>query len=161
MSRADVPIDATPTWHQWRRVGYTSEMADSDGQVWPTVHAVCMHCQEHREKVAVAWLEGTAGDIPQEVWPGKCNLGRRGPADTDWVSMATDPAPMGRTGRGLLRAVGNAMIWAFIAWVIVALLNRGDYPVWWWIPAWAVFGLGAGIYGATEDPSKKRPKKKG
>lgn len=161
MSREDVEESLQPVWHSWKRVGPTREHYVEPGEDWPTSSAVCTQCREFRQDVAVSLLEGTF-QLPPEVWPGKCNLGGRGPADTDWVSMATDPPPMGRIGRGLLRSVGNAMIWAFIAWVVVAALNPGDYPVWLWIPAMTVFGLGTGIYSSmTEGPSKKRPKRKG
>ena len=157
MSRADVPIDAMPTWHEWRRVGVTREHYVEPGEDWPTSSAVCIYCREFRQDVAVSLLEGTF-QLPPEVWPGRCNLAERGPADTDWVSMTTDPtAPaVGSIGRGIVRAIGQAMYWATIGAIWVVLLSDWRPDPWVWISMAATFGLGVGLTDATKDPTKKK-----
>ena len=165
MSRADVEEDLKPIWHLWRRVGFTSEMADADGQVWPTAHAVCVHCQEHREYVAVARLEGTGPDLPREVWPGRCNLAPEGhprkPVDTSWVGLSTTPAGPSFLGRMVLRAFAMALVWAAVGAWLAGLLS--GWPVWVWIPTWGTLALGIGLYQAASYPKLKlkQPPKKG
>ncbi len=158
MSREDVPESLVPIWHLWTRTGPTTDHLDRDGQNWPTVPAVCVHCQEPRERVPVAWLEGTAEGLPREVWPGRCNLAPREPADTAWVSMATDPAPMGPLGRGLIQAVGQALAWgAFVGYWVLLLDDRTNHPMSWVITA-AAGGLGVGINEAARTKRAKRKK---
>lgn len=164
MSRADVPIDAMPpdgpVWHRWNRVGPTSDHLDSAGMNWPTVPACCEWCREYRPHVAVSLMEGTFGTTP-EHWPGRCPVNDpKAPADTAWVSMTTDPPPMGSIGRGVLAAIGSMLILAGMATPLVGLFS--GWPLWPLILGLAAIGLGAGLReaaGPTKTKRTTKPKK--
>ena len=162
MSREDVQESLVPVWHLWTRVGPTSDHVDNAGQNWPTVPVVCVHCRQFEPHAPVSSLEGTV-DLPAEIWPGYCRLSKpeplrmREPVDTSWVGFETTRGGLGPTGRGVLRAIGNALIWSVIAAVFVMWTTDADPR--WWVAIFAAFGLGTGLYGANTEKAPKGPKK--
>jgi len=153
VSREDVPI-----WHTWMRVGPTRDRFRQSAyrENFPTVDVTCAGCLEFRPDVSVALVEGTAGDIPQDYWPGRCNLAARDPADTAWVSMTTDPPPIGQVGRGLIKAVGHAILLGGLTACVVLLLDGRANHVLAAVAAVAAVALGSGITAAV---SEKKPRK--
>jgi hypothetical protein len=166
MSREDVEESLQPVWHLWTRVGPTTDHVDSSGQNWPTVPVVCVHCRQFEPHAPISATEGTA-DLPSEIWPGYCRLSKpepwrmKEPVDTPWVGFETNSGSVGPLTRGLIRAVGQAILLAGLAGLVYILFDGEFNPALAYVATAAAIGLGGGINEATKGqkaPSLKRKK---